>query len=210
MHAKTSYRMKSGSRLPLDNRLKLTSGCLLVLLSCSAAAPERLHYRIDPPASAAQAKVAFLGIAGKTAHFENISGTVSLKPGNLQSLDIDVTIDAATLSATDSFTEKRLKGPDFFDVSRYPTVTFSAERLVMADKTSGKLIGRLTARGITRPVTLAVRFSIPPASARGGERFQMSGITVIDRRDFGMKAYALIVGRSVKISINASLTGRDG
>ena len=202
--------MKSGSQLPLHDRLKLTGGCLLILLSCTAAAPERLHYRIDPPASAAKARVAFMGIAGKTVHFEKISGTVTFKPGNLQSLDIDVTIDAATLSATDSFTEKRLKGSDFFDVSRYPTVTFSAEKLVMTDKTSGKLIGRLTARGITRPVTLAVRFSLPPATARGGERFQMSGVTTIDRRDFGMNAYALIVGRSVKISISASLTGKDG
>ncbi|MNF11815.1 YceI-like domain protein [compost metagenome] len=65
--------------------------------------------------------------------------------------------------------------------------------------------GDLTARGVMKPVVLAVTFSTPPARATGRETIDLTGTTTINRRDFGMTAYSFIVGRKVRIIINTRL-----
>lgn len=171
----------------------------------AVSAPASLDYHIDESASSVDAKVGFLGIGSRTAHFPAVSGTVSLSPAVPDMIDLDVPIDAAQLRASDALTTARLKGKDFFDVGHHPTVHFAGDRLAMTDATTGQVTGNLTARGVTKPVTLAVHFSSPPALATGHERISLSGVTTIDRRDFGMTAYALIVGRKVQIVIDARL-----
>lgn len=177
------------------------------LMLGAAPASSRLHYRIDAATSSVNAKVAFFGLASKTATFPKVSGDIRLTPGDLRNIDLDVAIDARALKASDGVTERRLKGADFFDVANHPQVTFSGQQLVMTGKSAGVVSGDLTARGITRPVKLAVTFSAPPASATGKERFLLTGSTTINRRDFGMTAYSAIVGKKVTITIRAQMTG---
>lgn len=178
-----------------------------VALIGAVPASNRLHYRIDAATSSVNAKVAFFGLASKTATFPRISGDIRLTPGDLRSIDLDVAIDARALKASDGVTERRLKGADFFDVANHPQVTFSGQQLVMNGKSAGIVTGNLTARGVTRPVKLAVTFSAPPASATGKERFVLTGTTTINRRDFGMTAYSAIVGKKVTITIKAQMSG---
>ena len=88
----------------------------------------------------------------------------------------------------------RLKGENFFWVDRYPTVRFAGRRMVLTSATQGTVAGELTARGVTRAATLAVRFAEAPQAA-SGRPIDLTGTTTIDRKDFGMNAYSLIVGR---------------
>ncbi len=182
---------------------------MLPALMLIGAAPlgNRLHYRIDSTSSIVNAKVAFFGLASKTATFPKVSGDIRLTPGDLRSVDLDVAIDTRALKASDSVTERRLKSADFFDVANHPQVTFSGQQLVMNGKSSGIVTGNLTARGVTRPVKLVVTFSAPPASATGKDKFLLTGSTTINRRDFGMTAYSAIVGKKVTITIRAQMSG---
>jgi polyisoprenoid-binding protein YceI len=75
----------------------------------------------------------------------------------------------------------------------------------MATQTSGIVRGNLTARGVTRPVTLNVSFSAPPSTTSLKEPIRLTGVTTINRKDFGMTAYSLIVGKKVTISIRTKL-----
>ena len=170
-----------------------------------AGATSSYNFTIDAGASSVDAKVAFMGIGNRKALFPAVRGTVALTPDAMDRINLDVMIDATQLRADDSLTTNRLKGDAFFDVAKYPTVRFQGTDLSMATQTSGIVRGNLTARGVTRPVTLNVSFSAPPSTTSLKEPIRLTGVTTINRKDFGMTAYSLIVGKKVTISIRTKL-----
>lgn len=176
----------------------------LPVLLLLGAAPVR-HYAIDPAASEVSARVAFFGFSSKTARFPKVTGGITLSPTAPERIDLAVMLDAGALTAPDTVTLGRLRGPRFFDVARYPTIVFRGQTMRLTGSRDAEIAGQLTARGVTRPATLAVRFAEPPTEADGLRPLRLEGETVIDRRDFGMTAYPLIVGRKVKITIRAVL-----
>ena len=179
--------------------------CLLAPLLIGAAQPS-YRYQIDPARSDVSAKVGFFGIASKTARFPQMTGRIALSPDRLDTIDLDVEIDARRLTAGDPVTLARLKGKDFFDVEHYPTVRFAGRTMQMTGPTSATVAGEVTARGVTRPAVLEVTFRDPPARATGRDPIELSARTVIDRRAFGMTAYSAIVGRKVTITIKVRMT----
>jgi polyisoprenoid-binding protein YceI len=174
-------------------------------LLLGAATPATTSYVVDNAGSNVSAKVAFLGIGSKTAGFPDLSGTARLSPGDPQQIDLDVKIDARALTAPDTTKRDRLKGEKFFWVEKYPTVRFQGSRMVLKDNKSGTVQGSLTARGVTKPVTLAISFDTPPANVKKGAPITLSGETTINRYDFGMKSYSLVVGKKVNIKLKARL-----
>ncbi|MFN5644726.1 MAG: YceI family protein [Sphingomonadales bacterium] len=170
-----------------------------------AGATTSYNFTIDAGASSVDAKVAFMGIGNRKALFPAVRGTVALTPDAMDRINLDVMIDATQLRADDSLTTNRLKGDAFFNVAKYPTVRFQGTDLSMATQTSGIVRGNLTARGVTRPVTLNVSFSAPPSTTSLKEPIRLTGVTTINRKDFGMTAYSLIVGKKVTISIRTKL-----
>lgn len=177
----------------------------LLLTATAISAAQSYKFAIDAGASSVDAKVAFLGIGNRKALFPAVRGSVTLSPERMDSIDLDVTIDASQLKADDNLTTGRLKGKDFFYVEKYPTVRFEGTQLTMSGATTGVVRGDLTARGVTRPVALNVTFSEAPANARGKLPIRLTGVTTINRRDFGMTAYSLIVGKKVSITIRTRL-----
>ncbi len=180
------------------------------LLTTSAAPTGGIAYHIDPTRARVQAKVGFFGLGSKTALFPRLDGRVSLSERDAQGVTLDVRIDAQALEAGDSLTRSRLRGPDFFDVDRYPQVIFHGATMTRTGPHSAQVSGTIAARGVTRPATLAVDFSRDFAAMTGREPVHIAASTRIDRRDFGMAAYPLIVGRQVTIMIDADLVpGRE-
>jgi len=177
---------------------------LPLLLTLAAGAPTH-RYILDGAGSAVNARVAFFGLAHKTAHFPKLSGGISLAPDRLDEIALNVTLDARALAAGDRVTQERLRGPSFFDVERHPTVQFSGSRMTMTSPVTATIAGQVTARGITRPATLTVSFAQPPARATGQDPITLTARTTIDRRAFGMTAYSMVVGRKVTVTINARL-----
>lgn len=176
----------------------------LALLANSSAP---VNYRLDSGASSVTAKVAFFGLGSKTATFPKMSGAVTIVPDRPQQASIDVTFDAGALTASDKDTTTRLRGEKFFWVAKYPNVRFVGRSLKLTSKTSGTVTGQLTARGITRAQTLKVTFDSDPASA-SGKPVSFTGTTRIDRRQYGMKSYQLIVGNQVDIRLRARMVPR--
>jgi polyisoprenoid-binding protein YceI len=164
-----------------------------------------IRYSIDAGASSVEAKVSFFALASKTARFPEMAGDVTLVSDRPEDARIDVTFDAAAIEAPDETTLNRLRGEKFFWVEKYPQVRFVGEKLTLTSPTKGKVKGKLTARGVTRPATLAIEFDTPPLTAAIGKPIGFIGETTIDRREFGMKSYQLIVGNKVEITLSARM-----
>lgn len=199
---------------PMTGRVVSAMGVLLLILpalSASAQAPAivgQLQYTLDPSLSRVNARVGFFGIASKTARFPKVSGRIVLAPKRLDTIQLNVDLDATALEAGDSVTLERLRGPDFFDVEHHPKVHFIGRGLRMTGPVTAQISGSLTAKDITHPVLLSVSFAKPPAAATGKEPIQFTAQTKIDRTEFGMNAYRFIVAKTVTITINAAMVPR--
>lgn len=184
---------------------KCVTTLMLLCASTLGYTASTYRFRLDPVSSSVDAKVAFMGIGNRKAYFPALRGNVTLSPEQMNQIDLNVTIDATQLTADDGTTTGRLKGKDFFYVDKFPTVRFEGTQLSMTNSTNGVVRGNLTARGVTRPVALNVVFSAPPADAKGKDAIRLTGITTINRKDFGMTAYSLVVGKKVTITIKTRL-----
>ncbi|UYV15441.1 YceI family protein [Porphyrobacter sp. ULC335] len=174
-------------------------------LANTVGTPQR--YTLDASASNVSAKVPFFGLSSKTARFPRMQGAVTIVPGAPERAMIDVTFDATAIEAPDSVTLARLRGEKFFWVEKYPTIRFLGRSLKLSSATRGTVSGELTARGVTRPATLDVTFNADPI-AQVGKPVSFTGTTTIDRRQFGMKSYQLVVGNKVDITLKARMLPR--
>ncbi|MFN3517187.1 MAG: YceI family protein [Novosphingobium sp.] len=178
---------------------------LVILLGATASAPPAYRYRLDPAGSQVSARVAYFGVGHKTVRFPVMRGALRLVPQRTEAMDLDVELDARALDAGTKTDSDYLKGKAFFDVANHPVVRFSGNRMTMTGETTARVDGRITARGVTRPAVLAVTFAQPPARASGRDPITLTATTAINRRDFGMTSYGLIIGKTVKITITARL-----
>lgn len=189
----------------LPNRL-YAAPLIAALLLANSSAPRT--FALDSGASEVSAKVAFFGLSSKTMKFPEMQGAVTIVPGAPERAKIDVTFDATALEASDKTTLRRLRGEKFFWVEKYPTVRFVGSSLKLSSPTRGTVAGDLTARGVTKPQTLDVRFERDPTQTGAGEAVRFTGTTTIDRRDYGMDSYKVIVGNKVKIKLKARMVPR--
>lgn len=191
----------------LGTYLRITLLPLMAVFALGNAASMPQRYTLDASASNVSAKVPFFGLASKTARFPRMQGAVTIVPGAPERAVIDVTFDATAIEAPDSVTLTRLRGDKFFWVEKYPTIRFLGRSIKLSSATRGTVSGELTARGVTRPATLAITFDADPLS-RAGQPVSFTGTTTIDRREFGMKSYQLIVGNKVDIILKARMLPR--
>ena len=172
-------------------------------VAANTSAP--VDYRLDEGSSLLKAKVPFFGIASKTATFPKMRGTARIEGNNPSQAAIDVTFDATAITAPDDVTLGRLKSEKFFWVEQHPNIRFKGRGLTMTSATKGTITGQLTARGVTRNQTLNVTFDRDPLTAGPGAPISFTANAEIDRRDFGMKSFQLIVGNKVDITFDARI-----
>jgi polyisoprenoid-binding protein YceI len=178
---------------------------VLPLLLATAAAGPTYRYQLDSAASDISAKVSYLGFGSKTARFPVMRGSIKMTPDRLDAVALEVELDARAMTAGSKRDADYLKGKDFFDVANHPVVRFTGNRMTMIGDRNARVEGQVTARGVTRPTVLAVTFRDPPARATGRDPIYLTATTTINRRDFGMTAYSMVIGKNVAITIKARL-----
>jgi polyisoprenoid-binding protein YceI len=149
--------------------------------------------------------------------FKNIEGTMEFDPANPLNFSIEVEIDAASLWSGDEDRDGHLRHSDFLDVENHPKITFFGNKIQLASTNDFKVTGDLTIRGITRKVTLEVRYLgqwDTPFWEDGVDKGPMprAGFvaeTTINRHDFGVSWNAtmdkggVVVSDEVLITIDA-------
>jgi polyisoprenoid-binding protein YceI len=167
-------------------------------------------YKVDPAHSSAQFIVRHMMITNVRGGFTGVRGTVVYDSDNPSASNIDVTIDVSTLSTGDSNRDAHVKGPDFLDAEKYPSITFKSTNVT---KGSGHLVkGNLTIHGVTREAVLDVDGPTPEEKDPwGNARIGASATTKIKRSDFGLTwntvldSGGIMLGDDLKLEIDVSL-----
>jgi polyisoprenoid-binding protein YceI len=142
--------------------------------------------------------------------FPQPSGTVMLDETTPANSKINAAIDVSLITTGVEERDTHLKGPDFFDVAKYPGITFVSTSTSKSSATSYSVTGDLTMHGVTKPVTLAVEVS-PPFNHAGGIRRGIEATTSVNRKDFGIRwefpgeGAGVVVGDIIQITIDAEL-----
>jgi polyisoprenoid-binding protein YceI len=170
------------------------------------------RWEIDPSHATAQFGVRHMMISTVRGAFEKISGTVVLDEGDLTKSVVDIRIDAASVTSREPKRDAHLRSADFFDVEKYPTITFHSTRIERADKNQHRVTGDLTIRGITKPATLLVSGPTAPQTAPWGTVARgVSASGRVSRKDWGLnwnaviEAGGFVVGDDVELTFEAEL-----
>jgi polyisoprenoid-binding protein YceI len=163
-------------------------------------------YDIDGPHTSVEFVGRHLMITKVRGRFDNVRGQITIAEDPEKS-HVEVEIDVASLSSGNDDRDAHLKSADFFDVEQYPTIAFASTAVRPLRDNTWELVGDLTVRGTTRPITLQVDFDGGGASPMGDERIGFSAATDIDREDFGLtwnvalETGGLLVGKNVRIEL---------
>jgi polyisoprenoid-binding protein YceI len=189
----------------------LVAAALAALLSLPAAAAPS-QWQIDSQHASAQFAVKHLMISTVRGEFHGLTGTINWDDLDITKSTIDVTIDATSVDTREPKRNAHLKSPDFFDVAKYPTMTFKSKKVELLAAGKLKVTGDLTIRGVTKEVVLDVDGPTPPIKdPYGNTRVALSATASVNRQDFGVKWNAnmdgggVVVGDNVNIIIDAEL-----
>ncbi len=170
-----------------------------------------MSWKIDPAHSEINFTVRHMMISNVRGRFEKFDGTVEFDEKEPVESKVDVQIDAASISTRDPQRDAHLKSPDFFDVEKYPYITFRSTRVEPTDDRHGRLFGDLTIRDVTRQVVLEVEYSGQSKSPWGTTSAGFSGTTKINRKDFNLawnvalETGGVLVGDEIKIDIELEI-----
>jgi len=164
-------------------------------------------YQIDPVHTHIGFAVRHLVINNVKGEFTDYSGTIVYDESDITNSSVEVTIKAASINTGNAKRDADLRSPNFFDVEKYPLITFKSKRV--EKKGDGyRLVGDLTMHGVTREVAMPFKILGKIKDPWGNTRIGAEASLTLDRRDYGLKyakkidAGGLIVGNEVKIELN--------
>lgn len=176
-----------------------------LILTISAAAQVQT-WQIDPNHTAAQFSVRHMGISTVRGAFTKVNGSAQYDPSNVSKTAIDATIDASSVDTRVSMRDEDLRSPNYFDVAKYPTITFKSKSVQAAGEGKLKIVGDLTIHGVTKEVTLDVDGpSAPVTDPKGNSHVGASAGTNVNRKDFGVGGSSNMVGEDITITIDVEL-----
>jgi polyisoprenoid-binding protein YceI len=191
----------------LENILRnkvFVSTCSLLLFVASASATK---YEIDPDHSKVSFKIKHLTISNVVGNFQNFKGTFSYDPKNVAASAASAEIKADSINTDNMKRDTHLKDPDFFNVDKFPALSFKSTKVTPKNDKEFVLNGELTMKGVTKPVELVVGYQGVAKDPMGQERAAFSASTKLNRKDWGltwnklMEAGGLVVGEDVTVDI---------
>jgi polyisoprenoid-binding protein YceI len=164
-------------------------------------------FQIDPKHSSAGFGVTHLMISTVRGVFHGVNGTIVWDDGDPSKSSVNVTIDATTVDTQEPGRDNDLKSPNFFDVAKFPTITFKSTKIEVAGPGKLKVTGDLTIHGVTKQVTLdATAPKAPIKDPWGMTRTAASGVTKVNRKDFAMVWNKNLDGGGVMIGDDVDIT----
>ncbi|HEY1823191.1 MAG TPA: YceI family protein [Trebonia sp.] len=153
-------------------------------MPAAGTAPEPGAWTIDQVHSFVSFSVEHMGIAVARGLTAGPSGTITIAPG-LTSSAVTAAIDASTLTTGNGFRDGKILGPDVLDAKQFPVIEFASDALRETGQDSYDLDGRLTLRGVTRPLTLSLRFNGVITDSWGKTRLGVTASGTLRRDEFG-------------------------
>jgi polyisoprenoid-binding protein YceI len=165
-------------------------------------------WKLDPAHSHAEFAVRHMGLSNVRGRFSNINGVITFDEKDLSKSSVNATIDTTTVDTGVAQRDGHLKSPDFFDVAKFPTMTF-ASKSVAKSGDEYLVTGDLTLHGVTKSVVLHMDAPDKEQAGMDGKPHRgFSATTSIHRQDFGLvwagtlKSGEAVVGDDVKITLD--------
>ncbi len=178
---------------------------LIVLAGLSIAATLNAQevYKIDAVHSQIGFKIRHL-VAKSAGRFTKFEGAITVDAKDIAKSKVEVTINAASINTDNEARDKHLRGADFFEVDKFPTITFKSTAVKEVEKGKLQVTGDLTMHGVTKSITFPItnagtRAGMKPGSVVAGF---IDGALKINRNDFGIKTYPGVLGDDVEISLD--------
>lgn len=170
-------------------------------MSSATTAPPAVAYTIDASHSSVGFKIRHFMVNNFRGGFSGIAGDVVFDSSNPANTKINATIDAATLHTHDARRDAHVKGPDFLDVDKFPTITFVSKQVTPDGHYQWKILGDLTMHGVTKEVTLDCESAEAESKDPWGRiRSGASAETTIKRSDFGLTSNVVLETGGVMLS----------
>jgi polyisoprenoid-binding protein YceI len=177
----------------------------LLLAGPASAAPQK--YTFDSLHTQIVFKVSHLGFSKSQGRFTKFDGGFTFDQEKPTASSLDVTIDANSINMLSTEWDDHLKGDNFFNVKKFPTITFKSKKITTTGENTGNIAGDLTILGVTKPVDLDVEFNklgqhpMTKAHVAG-----FSATAYIKRSDFGMN-YGVEMGLGDDVAIEIQVEG---
>lgn len=168
-------------------------------------------WTLDADHTAAEFSVKHMMVSNVKGQFSKVAGTVNLDEKAPSKSSVEATIDATTVDTRQPKRDAHLRSPDFFDVAKYPTLSFKSTSVKKVGKDHFRVAGNLTLHGVTRPVVLDTQITPPIKDPWGNNRRGLHATTKIDREDYGLnlnqalEAGGVVVGKEVQITIDGEM-----
>jgi len=182
---------------------------MLMLVLATASHPARAErFAIDPVHTRVAFQVSHAGFSSPVGTFSQASGVLDFDPGDWSSAHVDVRIPVATLQLGDDKWQGKILDPTFFDAQKFPEAHFVSTKVEAKGEDAADVTGDLTLHGVTKPVTLHVKFNqlarhpLPPFRLTAG----FSATATLSRKDFGMDNWEKVVGDEVRLILEVEAT----
>ena len=178
------------------------SAAALFALASTAAFAAPLTYKIDANHTDVVASWSHFGFSNPIAHFGKVDGSITYDAAKVEASKVEVTIPLSGLNSHVGDFDDHLRSVDFFDAEKFPNITFKSTSVKAAGEGKLTVVGDLTIKDITKPVTLDVtinKIGMQPMAKREAAGFQAT--TTIKRSDFGVGLYAPNVSDNVTLTI---------
>jgi polyisoprenoid-binding protein YceI len=175
-----------------------------------------MAFSVDPQHSAIEFTVRHMMIAKVRGEFTRYQATAELDPSALEKSKVRATIDVASIQTGDKDRDAHLRAGDFFDVDKFPEITFASTTIERVGEGSYKLTGDLTIKDVTKPVTFDVEAGGPAKDPWGKLRYGFTLEGKIRREDFGMtwnqvlETGGVMLGKEVTLIADLQVVQSDG
>jgi polyisoprenoid-binding protein YceI len=192
---------------------RLLSPALLALALALPAAADT--YVVDKGHSEAAFQVRHM-VTKVRGRLQDFGGTIQVDPKNAEASSVELTFKTASVSSDNESRDKDLRSPNFFDVEKYPTMTFKSSKIKKLGEDRYEVTGILDLRGVKKEITVPVNFLGFVKTPWGGEVAGFEATVTLHRKDFGMvwnKALdngGVLVGEDALITVNIEAKRSEG
>ena len=193
-------------------RLPMILMAVFMVTTLMPAFGDNTTWTVDPMHSSVEFTIRHMMISNVRGQFDKVHSTVVYDGKVLEAASVDATIDASSINTHETKRDEHLRNADFFDVAKYPSITFKSKRIQRLGVGKFKLVGDLTMHGVTKEVVLDVEGPSPEIKDQHGHaRTGASATASLNRKDFGLmwngvlESGDVMVGNEVKVSIDVEL-----
>lgn len=189
--------------------IRRVSRLALVALMFAPLASIAAEYKVDKAHTTVSFKIRhlFTNVAGR---FDDFDGVVTFDPAAFADSTVSGTVQVASINTNNEKRDTHLRSADFFDVEKYPTITFKSTKVTDVDeaKKTAKLHGNLTMHGVEKPIVLDVAYLGTGKDPWGNTRGGFTATTQLNRKDFGitwnetLESGGLLLGEEVEVEID--------